>query len=197
MPDSATHRHVSILSDQAGHDRGNSLGSSLISRYSRYSQRACNVGRRTQLSIPLAFQDVASCNCRKFHIDKFFCDRHTIVAAASQFAVSREFVERVASAIRVDERRSRSVSHRICLPEHSISGKFRQRANCPRCYWTVRGGSIVTILRHLLVVLLAGIASATSARKLVAGALLALFAAASPAGAVSEFGTRDEAVAMC
>jgi TRAP-type uncharacterized transport system substrate-binding protein len=40
------------------------------------------------------------------------------------------------------------------------------------------------------------IASATSARKFVAGGLLALFAAASPAGAVSEFGTRDEAVAM-
>jgi TRAP-type uncharacterized transport system substrate-binding protein len=45
-------------------------------------------------------------------------------------------------------------------------------------------------------VLLAGIASATAVRKLVAGALLALFAASSPAGAVSEFGTRDEAVAM-
>jgi TRAP-type uncharacterized transport system substrate-binding protein len=40
------------------------------------------------------------------------------------------------------------------------------------------------------------IASATSACKFVAGGLLALFAAASPAGAVSEFGTRDEAVAM-
>jgi TRAP-type uncharacterized transport system substrate-binding protein len=45
-------------------------------------------------------------------------------------------------------------------------------------------------------VLPARIASATSARKFVAGGLLALFAAASPAGAVSEFGTRDEAVAM-
>ena len=54
----------------------------------------------------------------------------------------------------------------------------------------------MTTLRHLLVVLLTGIALATSARKFVAGALLALFAAASPAGAVSEFGTRDEAVAM-
>jgi len=54
----------------------------------------------------------------------------------------------------------------------------------------------VTILRHLLVVLLAGIASATSTRKLGAGVLLALIAASSPAGAVSDFGTRDEAVAM-
>ena|GEM_PF-276566 len=54
----------------------------------------------------------------------------------------------------------------------------------------------MTILRHPLVVLPAKIASATSARKFVAGGLLALFAAASPAGAVSEFGTRDEAVAM-
>jgi len=74
MPASAAHRHVSILSGQAGHDRGNSFGSSLISRYSPYSQRARNAGRRTQLSIPLVSQGVASCNCRRFHIDKFFCD---------------------------------------------------------------------------------------------------------------------------
>ena len=45
----------------------------------------------------------------------------------------------------------------------------------------------MTILRHLLVVLLTGIASATSARKLVAGALLGLFAASSPAGAGGTF----------
>jgi len=54
----------------------------------------------------------------------------------------------------------------------------------------------VTILRHLLVVLFAGVASATSAGKFIAGALLALVALSGPAGAVSEFGTRDEAVAM-
>jgi uncharacterized protein len=54
----------------------------------------------------------------------------------------------------------------------------------------------VTILQHPLEVLLAGIASATAVRKSVAGALLALIALSSPAGAVSEFGTRDEAVAM-
>jgi uncharacterized protein len=54
----------------------------------------------------------------------------------------------------------------------------------------------VPTLQHLLVVLLTGIASAISARKCVAGVLLALFAASGPAGAVSEFGTRDEAVAM-
>ena len=54
----------------------------------------------------------------------------------------------------------------------------------------------MTTLRHLLVVLLTGIAPATSVRKLVAGALLTLFAASSPAGAASEFGTRDEAMAM-
>src|SRR5713101_8189564 len=103
MLDSATLGHVSILSDQIGHDRGNSFGSSLISRYPPYSQRACNVERRTQLSIPLVSQGVASCNCRKSHIDKFFCDRHTIVAAASQFAATREFVERAANAARADE----------------------------------------------------------------------------------------------
>jgi uncharacterized protein len=40
------------------------------------------------------------------------------------------------------------------------------------------------------------IALATSARKFVAGGLLALFAASGPAGAASEFGNRDEAVAM-
>jgi TRAP-type uncharacterized transport system substrate-binding protein len=54
----------------------------------------------------------------------------------------------------------------------------------------------VTTLRHLLVVLLAGIASATAAGRLVAGVALVLFVASGPAGAVSEFGTRDEAMAM-
>ena len=52
------------------------------------------------------------------------------------------------------------------------------------------------MFRHLLVVPLTGIASLASARKLVAASALALFAASGPAGAVSEFGTRDEAVAM-
>ena len=80
--------------------QGNSFGSSLLFRYSPYSQRGCNVGRRTPLSILLVSQGFASCNCRKFHIDKFFCDRHTIVAAASQFAVTHEFVERAADAAR-------------------------------------------------------------------------------------------------
>src|SRR5215475_1049888 len=59
-----------------------------------------------------------------------------------------------------------------------------------------RGRGIVTMFRHLLVVPLTGIASLASARKLVAASALALFAASGPAGAVSEFGTRDEAVAM-
>src|SRR5258708_604312 len=93
----------SIILSLIGHERGNSFGRSAISRYSPYSQRACSVGRRTQLSIPLVSQGVASCNCPKSHIDKFFCERHTIVAAASQFAAAREFVERAASADRADE----------------------------------------------------------------------------------------------
>ena len=60
----------------------------------------------------------------------------------------------------------------------------------------IEGGSIVTTLPHLLIVLLTGIASATSACRFVVGAFLALLLASGPAGAVSEFGNRDEAVAM-
>jgi hypothetical protein len=115
MPDSATHRHVSILSGQAGHDRGNSFGSSLSSRYSPYSQRARNAGRRTQLSISLVSQGVASCNCRKFHIDKFFCDRHTIVAAASQFAARANSLNGPPMRLGHTSRCSSPVSHRITL----------------------------------------------------------------------------------
>src|SRR5215468_5021470 len=61
---------------------------------------------------------------------------------------------------------------------------------------TQEGGSIVTTLRHLSIVLLTGIASAASAGRFAAGALLAFFIASGPASAVSEFGTRDEAIAM-
>jgi TRAP-type uncharacterized transport system substrate-binding protein len=56
----------------------------------------------------------------------------------------------------------------------------------------------VTMLRHLLVARLArvGIVSATLAGQLIAGAVLALLAASGPARAASEFGTREEAIAM-
>jgi TRAP-type uncharacterized transport system substrate-binding protein len=54
------------------------------------------------------------------------------------------------------------------------------------------------MLRHLLVARLAcvGIVSATLGGRLIAGAVLALLAASGPASAVSEFGTREEAIAM-
>jgi TRAP-type uncharacterized transport system substrate-binding protein len=52
------------------------------------------------------------------------------------------------------------------------------------------------MLRHFLVVPRTGIASSASAGRLVAAALLALFAGSNPAGAVSEFGTREDAIAM-
>jgi uncharacterized protein len=55
---------------------------------------------------------------------------------------------------------------------------------------------MLTMLRHLLVAVLTGIASATSAARLVADGFLVLFLMSGPASAVSEFGTRDEAVAM-
>jgi TRAP-type uncharacterized transport system substrate-binding protein len=59
------------------------------------------------------------------------------------------------------------------------------------------GGSTVTMLRHLMVVIFTGIATSASACRLFfAGAVLVVFAASGPAAAVSEFGTRDEAVAM-
>ena len=56
----------------------------------------------------------------------------------------------------------------------------------------------MTTLRHLLVARLAcvGIVSATLGGQLIAGAVLALLAASGPASAVSEFGTREEAIAM-
>jgi uncharacterized protein len=54
----------------------------------------------------------------------------------------------------------------------------------------------VAMLRHLWVVLFTGIASAKFAGKFLAGGLLAVFMATGPASAVTEFGTRDEAVAM-
>src|SRR3984893_16126365 len=59
-------------------------------------------------------------------------------------------------------------------------------------------GFIVIMLRHLLVARLArvGIVSATLAGQLIAGAVLALLAASGPARAASEFGTREEAIAM-
>src|SRR5260221_3467655 len=58
--------------------------------------------------------------------------------------------------------------------------------------------AIVTMLRRLLVARLAdvGTVSATFAGQLVSGIILTLLVAAGPARAVSEFGTRDEAVAM-
>jgi hypothetical protein len=114
-----------------GHERGNSFGHSAISRYSRYSQRACSVGYRTQLSIPLVSQGVASCSCPKSHIDKFFCGRHTIVAAASHFAATREFVERAASADRADEQAFKPVSHRITLARAFNQAGISQRTDCP------------------------------------------------------------------
>src|ERR1700730_8899844 len=58
--------------------------------------------------------------------------------------------------------------------------------------------AIVTMLRRLLVARLAdvGTVSATFAGQLVSGIILMLLVAAGPARAASEFGTRDEAVAM-
>src|SRR5262249_14730588 len=122
----------------------------------------------------------------------------TIVAATSHFAASRQFLEPAAYRAR---------PHELCgqgpvlsaprSPEHSIEQHISPKCWLfDGCYWTVGGGSIVTILRHLLVVFLTGVASAISVRHLIAGALFALFAASGPAGAVSEFGSRDEAVAM-
>ena len=110
----------SIILSLIGHERSNSLGRSAISRYSPYSQGARSVGRPTQLSIPLVSQGVASCNCLKSHIDKFFCERHTIGAAASQFAAAREFVERAASADRADEQAFKPSFSSHHVPEHSI-----------------------------------------------------------------------------
>jgi len=108
-----------------------------ISRYSPYSQCACNVGSRTQLSSPLACQGDASCNCWKFHIDKFFCDRHTIVAAASHFPPTRQFVERAANAARAGEQAhkaslSSNHAHRITLAWAS------NQAACPANMLTVQ-----------------------------------------------------------
>jgi uncharacterized protein len=58
-------------------------------------------------------------------------------------------------------------------------------------YRTAKGGSTVTMLRNLLTVFSVGFAG-----RLITGAGLVVLAASSPAGAVSEFGTRDEAIAM-
>src|SRR5215831_9993477 len=55
---------------------------------------------------------------------------------------------------------------------------------------------MLTMLRQLLVAILTGIASAASAARFVAAGFLVLFLVSGPASAVSEFGTRDEAVAM-
>jgi hypothetical protein len=114
------HAATVIILSLMGHESGNSFGHAAISRYSPYSQRACSVGHQTQLSIPLVSQGVASCNCPKSHIDKFFCERHTIVAAASQFAATREFVERAASADRADEQAFKPSFSSHHVPEHSI-----------------------------------------------------------------------------
>jgi len=121
----------SIILSLIGRERGNSFGRSAISRYSPYSQRACSAGRLTQLSIPLVSQGVASCNCLKSHIDKFFCERHTIGAAASQFAATPEFVERAASADRADEQAFKPVSHRITCLSIQSSGTSRKRHISP------------------------------------------------------------------
>ena len=86
-------------------------------------------------------------------------------------------------------------SHRACRGVQVIKAYLAELPKVHRSYRTAKGGSIVTILQHLLVVLLTGVAPAISAGRL-ASALLVLFVAGGPAGAVSEFGTRDEAVAM-
>ncbi len=54
----------------------------------------------------------------------------------------------------------------------------------------------MTILRRLLVVFPTAVALGAAASMLIAGVFLALLAALRPAGAASEFGTREEAVAM-
>ena len=118
-----------ILSGEGRSRQRNSVDRSLISRYSPCSQRARNVRDRTQLHLRSQTTFHSACipgrcqrNCRKFHIDNFFCDRHTIVAAASQFAVTREFVERAAHAARAGELALKPVSHRITLARVSTSG---------------------------------------------------------------------------
>jgi len=55
---------------------------------------------------------------------------------------------------------------------------------------------MLTMLRHLLVAILTGIASAASAARFVAAGFLVLFLVSDAARAASEFGTREEAVAM-
>jgi hypothetical protein len=120
MADSATHGHVSILSGKAGHDRSNSLGGSLISRYPPYSQRARNAGRRTQLPFRLFSQGIASFNCRKFHIDNFF------VIATQSSQPHRNLRQRANSLngllLRLGQanRRSGPVSNSITLARVSI-----------------------------------------------------------------------------
>src|SRR5215468_8047893 len=60
------------------------------------------------------------------------------------------------------------------------------------------GGVIVAMLRHRLVARLAraGIVSGALAIQLITGTILALLTTSGPVGAVSEFGTREEAIAM-
>ena len=55
---------------------------------------------------------------------------------------------------------------------------------------------MLTMSRQLLVAILTGIASAACAARLIAAGFLVLFVVSGPARAVSEFGTREEAVAM-
>jgi len=71
--------------------------------------------RRTPLAIPLVSQHVASSNCRKLHIDKFFA---TATHSSQPHRILRqrdEFVERVADAARAGEQASKPSFLRITL----------------------------------------------------------------------------------
>jgi hypothetical protein len=125
MPDSPTHRHSVHHIGLDWSRQEQFVRGSFISRYSPHSQRALNVGRSdtnfTFSLLPIvASHGVASCDCRKFHIDKFFCDRHTIVAAASQFAVRANSLNglRCGSGTRTGLQAPFLIASR--LPEHSI-----------------------------------------------------------------------------
>jgi len=121
---------MAIISDLIGHDRAIRAVAPLFPDIHRIHNVRVTSGVGHDFSILLVSQGVASWIGRKFHIDKFFCDRHTIVAAASHFPPTRLFVERAANAARAGEQAhkasfSSNHAHRITLiesrlPEHSI-----------------------------------------------------------------------------
>jgi len=111
---------MAIISDLIGHDRAIRAVAPLFPDIHRIHNVCVTSGVAHDFSILLVSQGLASWIGRKFHIDKFFCDRHTIVAAASHFAATRHFVERAANAARADEQAhkagfSSNHAHRITL----------------------------------------------------------------------------------